>query len=158
MVSIGGSTPAAARRAARLRAGFFPAIGDPQLSEVYSAECERLGFTGGFAMMPGGPGFVHVSENPARDWERIGPHALYDAQTYASWQTPGQRSAMHVEATTLDDIKKGDVYKIVTPEECIALARANGRLVLHPLMGGLSPEIGWEGLRLFEKRVLPHIQ
>jgi alkanesulfonate monooxygenase SsuD/methylene tetrahydromethanopterin reductase-like flavin-dependent oxidoreductase (luciferase family) len=158
MVLIGGSTPAAARRAARLRAGFFPAIGDPQLSEAYNAECERVGFSGGFAMMPGGPGFVHVSENPDRDWERIGPHIQYDAQTYASWQTPGQRSAMHVDAVSIEDIRKGDVYKIVTPKECIALAEQHGRVVLHPLMGGLSPEIGWEGLRLFKEKVLPHIQ
>lgn len=158
MVLVGGSTPAAARRAARLRAGFFPAIGDPKLSQVYDAECERLGFTGGFAMMPGGPGFVHVSENPDRDWERIGPHVQYDAATYASWQTPDQRSAMHVDAQSIEEIRKGDVYKIVTPEECIALAQEHGRIVLHPLMGGMSPEIGWEGLRLFEKKVLPHIQ
>ena len=158
MVLIGGSTPVAARRAARLKCGFFPAIGDPQLSEIYNTECERVGFTGGFAMMPGGPGFVHVSENPDRDWERIGPHIQYDAATYASWQTPDQRSQMHVDAQSIAEIRKGDVYKIVTPQECIALAQQYGRVVLHPLMGGISPEIAWEGLRLFEKKVLPHIQ
>jgi len=98
-VLVGGSTEKAARRAARLKSGFFPAIGDPRLAEVYRAECERLGFDGGFVHLPSGPGFVHVSDDPARDWARIAPHALYDAQTYASWQTPGQRSSVHVEAT-----------------------------------------------------------
>ena len=36
MILIGGSTAIAARRAARLRAGFFPAIGDPALAEIYT--------------------------------------------------------------------------------------------------------------------------
>lgn len=158
MLLVGGSTDKAARRAAKLRAGFFPAIGDAKLAELYNAECERLGFRGGFVSLPNGPGFVHVSEDPERDWERIGPHALYDAQTYAAWQTPDQRSQMHVEAQTIDDMKRSDAYKILTPDQCVQLAQGTGRIILHPLMGGMSPEMGWESLRLFEKKVLPRIK
>jgi len=158
MILIGGSTPLAAKRAARLHAGFFPAIGDPQLVETYNAECARVGFKGGFAMLPGGPGFVPVSEDPDRDWARIAPHALYDAQTYAAWQTPGQRSSMHVDAKAIDEIRKSDVYCVVTPDECVALAQRTGRVILHPLMGGMSPELGWQGLELFASSVLPRIR
>jgi alkanesulfonate monooxygenase SsuD/methylene tetrahydromethanopterin reductase-like flavin-dependent oxidoreductase (luciferase family) len=158
MILIGGSTPVAARRAARLRAGFFPSIGDPRLAETYNAECQRLGFHGGFVSLPSGPGFVHVSEDPERDWARIAPHALYDAQTYAAWQTPDQRSLVHVEAQTIEDVRKSGVYRVVTPDECVALAQETGRIILHPLMGGLSPEIGWQGLRLFESKVLPRLR
>jgi len=158
MVLIGGSSERAARRAARLRAGFFPAVADPRLLEAYHDECARVGFDGGFAMTPGGPGFVHVSEDPERDWARIGPHALYDAQTYASWQPRGQRSAMHVEAASLDDLRASGVYQVVTPEQCLRLAKETGRVILHPLMGGLPPEVGWESLRLFEQRVLPRLR
>lgn len=158
MVLAGGSTAAAARRAARLRCGFFPAVGDPELVRIYETECARLGFQGGFAMLPGGPAFVHVSEDPERDWARIAPHALYDAQTYASWQPPGQRSSAHVEARTVDDLRRSGVYRIVTPDECVRLAQETGRIVLHPLMGGMSPALGWQGLRLFERKVLPQIR
>jgi len=158
MILIGGSTEKAALRAARLRAGFFPAVGDPALVTVYEEECGRVGFTGGFVSLPGGPGFVHVCEDPERDWERIGPHALYDAETYASWQTPGQRSAVHVDAKTIDDVRRSGVYRVVTPDECVALAKEHGRLILHPLMGGIPPELGWEGLRLFERKVLPRVR
>jgi alkanesulfonate monooxygenase SsuD/methylene tetrahydromethanopterin reductase-like flavin-dependent oxidoreductase (luciferase family) len=157
-ILVGGSTKAAARRAARLRAGFFPAVGDPALAEAYREECARQGFDGGFAMMPGGPGFVHVSEDPERDWARIGRHALYDAQTYDSWQTPGQRSEVHVEAATVEDVRRSGVYRVVTPAECITLAQEHGRVILHPLMGGLPPALGWEGLRLFEAKVLPRLR
>jgi alkanesulfonate monooxygenase SsuD/methylene tetrahydromethanopterin reductase-like flavin-dependent oxidoreductase (luciferase family) len=157
LMLVGGSTAAAARRAARLRLGFFPAIGDAQLADIYQEECTRLGFTG-FVSLPGGPGFVHVSEDPEREWARVGPYALYDAQTYASWQPPGQRSAMHVEARTVDDVRRSSAYRIVTPEECVALARETGRIVLHPLMGGMPPALGWQGLRLFAEKVLPRIR
>ena len=158
MLLIGGSTEKAAKRAAKLHAGFFPAIGDARLAEIYNAECERVGFRGGFTSMPNGPGFVHVSEDPERDWQRIGPHALYDAQTYAAWQTPDQRSQMHVEAQSIDDMKRSAAYKVLTPEQCIELARETGRIILHPLMGGLAPELGWQSLRLFEEKVLPKIK
>jgi alkanesulfonate monooxygenase SsuD/methylene tetrahydromethanopterin reductase-like flavin-dependent oxidoreductase (luciferase family) len=158
MIMIGGSTEKAARRAARLHAGFFPAIGDPKLADIYNEECRNVGFTGGFVSLPGGPGFVHVSDDPERDWQRIAPHALYDAQTYASWQTPDQRSEVHVDAQTLAEIRKSGVYSVVTPDECVALAKRYGRLVFHPLMGGLSPDIGWAGLELFEKKVLPRLK
>src|SRR5262249_27342640 len=107
---------------------------------------------------PGGPGCVHVSEDPERDWARIGEHALYDAATYAAWQTPDQRSQVHVKAQTIDDVKASGVYKVVTPDECVALAQANGRVILHPLMGGMPAKLGWEGLELFEKRVLPRLR
>jgi alkanesulfonate monooxygenase SsuD/methylene tetrahydromethanopterin reductase-like flavin-dependent oxidoreductase (luciferase family) len=158
MLLVGGSTEKAAQRAAKLRAGFFPAIGDQRLADLYTAECERLGFRGGFVSLPSGPGFVHVSENPERDWQRVGPHALYDAQTYAAWQTPDQRSSMHVEAQTIDDMKRSAAYKILTPDQCVALAQETGRVILHPLMGGMPPALGWESLRLFEKQVLPRIR
>lgn len=157
-VLIGGSTEKAARRAARLRAGFFPAVGDPKLAAIYDEECEKIGFRGGFAMLPGGPGFVHVTEDPERDWARIAPHALYDAQTYHAWQTPDQRSEVHVEATTIDDVRKSGVYAVVTPDECVQLAETQGRVILHPLMGGIDPALGWESLELFRQKVLPRIK
>ena len=157
MVLIGGSTKKAARRAARLHAGFFPAIADAALAAAYEEECARQGFTG-FVVMPGGPGFVHVSNDPERDWARIAPHALYDARTYAAWQPPGQRSQVHVAGNTLDELRRSGVYRVVTPDECVALAEEFGRVLLHPLMGGLSPTLAWESLELFERAVLPRLR
>lgn len=158
MVLIGGSTPVAARRAARLQAGFFPAVGDAALATIYNEECAKLGFHGGFIAMPGGPGFVHVTHDVEAAWNQIGPHALYDAQTYHAWQTPDQRSEVHTDAQTIADVRKSGVYEIVTPEQCVELAGKHGRVILHPLMGGLSPKIAWDNLRLFEKEVLPRIR
>jgi alkanesulfonate monooxygenase SsuD/methylene tetrahydromethanopterin reductase-like flavin-dependent oxidoreductase (luciferase family) len=157
-ILVGGSTVQAARRAARLHAGFFPSVADPELERAYHEACTAAGFSNGVVMMPSGPGFVHVSDDPDHDWERIGPYALYDAQTYAAWQPSDQRSSMHVEAGGLDDVRRSTAYAVLTAEQTVALARETGRVILHPLMGGLPPALGWEGLRRFEREVLPRLR
>jgi hypothetical protein len=101
-----------------------------------------------------------VTEDPERDWQRIGPHALYDARTYHSWQTPGQRSQVDVDPADLDDLKRSGVYRLVTPDECVALSKELGpaaSLVFHPLMGGMPPELGWASLELFASQVAPRL-
>ena len=157
LVLVGGSTPKAAQRAARLGCGFFPAVRDPELERIYREACAAAGVTG-FVVMPGGPGFVHVTRDPDADWVRIAPFALHDARTYHEWQTPGQRSEVHVAALTEDDVKQSAVYRVVTPQGCLAIAREHGRVLLHPLMGGLDPELGWASLRLFAEAVLPELR
>lgn len=155
VVMIGGSTEIAARRAARLRLPLFPAIGDPQLVEWYEDECAKQGFDGGFAMLPQGSSFTWVAEDVDGAWERIGPHLLHEVQVYDSWQTGNQRSQVHVEAETVDDVRASGKYLVVTPEECIELARSQGTLVFHPLIGGLDPTVAWEMLELFDAKVRP---
>lgn len=161
LVLVGGSTEAAAKRAARLRLPFMPAIGDPALADAYRAACDHEGFAGGFVVMPAGPGFVHVSDDPERDWARIAPHALHDATTYAAWQTPGQRSQVHTSASTLDELRASGVYAVVTPDECVALAEQlgpMGAIVFHPLLAGLDPDLGWASLELAAEKVLPRLR
>jgi alkanesulfonate monooxygenase SsuD/methylene tetrahydromethanopterin reductase-like flavin-dependent oxidoreductase (luciferase family) len=161
LIMIGGSGEIAARRAARLRTPFFPAIGDPELAEVYNEECAKVGYTEGFVNLPAGPGFVHVAEDPEAAWAKIGPHALHEANMYESWQTPDQRSQVDVHATTVDEVRTSGVYKVVTPDECIELANELGdfgTLLFHPLMGGIPPDLAWESLELFEAKVLPRLR
>ena len=45
--------------------------------------------------------------------------------------------------------------------EFVEKARAMGPLeplLLHPLAGGMDPELSWESLRLMESRVLPALR
>jgi hypothetical protein len=141
MILFGGSTVAAARRAARLRCGFYPAIGEPAHARRYEEECRRVGFDAGFVSLPRGPGFVHVSEDPERDWARIAPHALYDAQTYAAWQTPDQLAGAR-RGTRRRSSGGAASTRVVTPGRG-RRARAGGRAgPLPPLMGGLPPALG----------------
>lgn len=160
VLMVGGSSRAAADRAARLRLGFLPAVDDQDLLAHYHAACEAQGWTG-WGLAPKGPGFLHVTEDPDRTWATIGDHLLHEARSYDSWQTPEVRSLVHETATTLDELRASDVYKVVTPQQCLQLAEDlgdGGVLVVHPLCGGIPPEVAWESLELIERRVLPHLR
>lgn len=157
---IGGSGEAAARRAARFGFGFFPPVGDNHLAAVYYEECERLGRQPGMVAMPSGPGTLFVSEDPDRTWAEIGSYLLHDAMTYFSWQRPENRSHVSSSATTVEELRAEGVYRVLTPEQCIEVAREIGPfggLTHHPLCGGLPPEHGWASLELFVEKVLPHV-
>ena len=155
LISVGGSVEISAKRAARLGLPFVPAVRDDSLENTYYAEAREVGYENPVCMMPSGPGMVMVSEDPERLWSEIGENLIYDAVTYAAWQYQDQRSSWHVEGTSIDELKKGGQHLIVTPEECVDLVRSNGVAVLHPLVGGLDPEIGWESLELVANRVIP---
>ena len=155
LISVGGSVEISAKRAARLGLPFVPAVRDDSLENTYYAEAREVGYENPMCMMPSGPGMVMVSEDPERLWSEIGENLIYDAVTYAAWQYQDQRSSWHVEGTSIDELKKGGQHLIVTPEECVDLVRSNGVGVLHPLVGGVDPEIGWESLELVANRVIP---
>ncbi len=172
-IRIGGKTAASARRAARLRCGFSPAVGDPAVIAAYYEEAERIGFADAEVFgarsfdayrarrpenAPVVPGFVMVARDPDAAWERVGPLAVADATTYAAWQEDGVVSDTAAPgAATWQALRASGRFAIVTPDECLALAARDGSLMLHPLMGGLAPELASEGLRLFEREVLPRL-
>jgi alkanesulfonate monooxygenase SsuD/methylene tetrahydromethanopterin reductase-like flavin-dependent oxidoreductase (luciferase family) len=159
-IMIGGGVEASARRAARLRLPFLPSIADESLIEAYNDEAAKLGFTGGFAILPKAAGFVHVTEDPDKAWAELGSYAMYDAQTYASWQDK-TRSQVFSSATDVEALRREGIYRIVTPDECLALSEElgpMGTITLHPLMCGMPIELGWSSLELFRDRVLPRLR
>jgi alkanesulfonate monooxygenase SsuD/methylene tetrahydromethanopterin reductase-like flavin-dependent oxidoreductase (luciferase family) len=157
---VGGSTPAAARRAARFGLPFAPPLTDPELTALYQSECERLGVKGGFVLAPGAPATTFVAKDPERAWQQLGRHMLHDAVTYAAWQRPEQRSYQHSRATTVAALRAEGKYRILTPDECVEVARREGpfsTFVHAPLCGGAPPELGFESLALYADEVLPRI-
>ena len=159
-IFVGGSTPAAARRAARFGLPFAPPLHDPELAALYTSECERLGVKGGFVLSPGEPATTFVAKDPERAWQALGRYLLHDAVTYASWQRPDQRSYQHSRATTVDALRAEGKYRILTPDQCVELARSQGpfcTFVHAPLCGGTPPELGWESLTLYADEVLPRL-
>ena len=64
-------------------------------------------------------------------------------------------------ASTKEELKRIPIYKVMTPEQCIAYAESlgeNGELRFQPLPAGLNPALGWKSLRLFETKVLPYLK
>ena len=161
LIEVGGSSAPAARRAARFGLRFCPPLHDPDLNEIYFAECARLGKEALPINDPGEPWMLFVSRDPERSWAEVGPHLLHDATTYASWQTGDQRSYQQSDAISIEALRESMIYRIWTPEECVAYGREAGEdasFRLYPLGGGIPPEIGWESLELFASEVLPHFE
>jgi alkanesulfonate monooxygenase SsuD/methylene tetrahydromethanopterin reductase-like flavin-dependent oxidoreductase (luciferase family) len=157
---LGGSAESAARRAARLRLGFYCAVGDLGLRAIYEEECRTEGFAG-VSIVPTWPGFVHVSEDPEQAWAQIVDYAWYDASTYRDWQMKGQRSSVQSFAENLAQLQREGIYRVFTPDECVAFAEQqgpDGKLTLHPLLAGMPVDLGWQSLELFASKVLPRIR
>jgi alkanesulfonate monooxygenase SsuD/methylene tetrahydromethanopterin reductase-like flavin-dependent oxidoreductase (luciferase family) len=155
-IYMGGSSPGSARRAARVADGYFP-VSDV-FEQAYLDECAALGKQPGPCRGTKGPMFVHVSEDPDRDWASIAPHALHETNSYGRWLAAAGDVGPYAEAADADSLRASGNYLVLTPPECVELARAQGELTLHPLMGGLSPEIAARSLALVESRVLPELR
>ncbi|NGO67114.1 LLM class flavin-dependent oxidoreductase [Streptomyces boncukensis] len=154
---VGGGSRPAARRAARLGLPLFLPAHLPQLRRYYEQRCVRLGTEPVCLMPPAELPTLHLTEDPDRAWARLGAHFLYEAQRYASWQSPETRSLMTSGAQSVEELRQEGVYRFVTPDTCLELARNAEQLLLHPLCGGMPVEEGWSSLRLFAERVLPRL-
>ena len=157
---LGGSSPGAARRAARIADGFEATV--PAFEEIYRDECQRLGVVASPARPPGLPAmFIQISEDPEADWARIAPHALHETNSYGQWLAESGTPAPYMSMPDADALRASGAYLVLTPGEFTAAARQLGPdavLGFHPLMGGLPPDLSWTGLRLFETQVLPTLR
>lgn len=163
---LGGGVPASARRAARLGLGYAPHIASQELLEEYKSECKRLERPVGDIIPNPGHYAMYVAEDPDRFWNKLGPHALHNANSYAEMAagSPNQKTPFETE------IAKGDYEKlrasrnclVLTPDECVEFAKANamlgGSLQFVPLLGGFSPDLAWESLELFASNVMPRLR
>lgn len=153
-IYVGGGVPAAAKRAARLDAGFWPMSED--LISVYVEACEMLGRAPG-PILTTAVG-VHVSDDVDRGWEEVGPYVLHQIKAYAaiSGAAAESHSPMH-GLETAEAVRNSGVIQVLTPEQCVELARRKP-IALVPLTAGLPPEVGWRSLRLFAQAALPRIR
>jgi alkanesulfonate monooxygenase SsuD/methylene tetrahydromethanopterin reductase-like flavin-dependent oxidoreductase (luciferase family) len=160
IIFVGGMSSAAAKRAAHIGDRFL--AGEPGHWATYVAECERIGRDPG-PRDRGGPGFIHVTRDPEAAWEALGLYLLHNARMYEAWtaSTIGRPTAVFPPAAGVDDLRRIPSYQVVTPAECIDLARrfesVDRAIVFVPLLGGIPPALARESLELFEREVLPHI-
>jgi alkanesulfonate monooxygenase SsuD/methylene tetrahydromethanopterin reductase-like flavin-dependent oxidoreductase (luciferase family) len=157
-IFLGGSTHAAARRAAHIADGFIPVLSD--LYPAYVEECRRIGRTPG-RYRPPAPFGVYVTKDPERTWARIAPHALHEANSYAGWYAEAGVRGLFAPFEDAEVLRASGMYPVVTPDECVELAASLGDdapLNFHPLVGGLDPAVSWESLELFGSQVLPRLR
>lgn len=158
----GGSAPASAIRAATRGDNYFPA-GDGTLRAIYEEERRRLGLPVPPGQGARGPLFLHVTDDPERDWEIVAPHVIYTSQSNATWaKERGVGATPYPPVSSVDDLKRNPQFAVVTPAQCVALAQSlagdDAELTFQPIMGGLPSEVAWRSLHLFESAVLPELQ
>ncbi|MET3860708.1 alkanesulfonate monooxygenase SsuD/methylene tetrahydromethanopterin reductase-like flavin-dependent oxidoreductase (luciferase family) [Dietzia sp. 2505] len=161
LIFLGGAG-AAARRAGRLGMHYQPQVNDPELAELYRAECRANGHEPGVVVTPvSGPAAVFCAQDPDEFWERYGGYLLADAEAYRAWQTAsGRNSFVHSDARSVEELRAEGVYLVATPDELVERVRARelGLIAGHPLCGGMPIDAAWESLRLLGERVLPHVR
>jgi alkanesulfonate monooxygenase SsuD/methylene tetrahydromethanopterin reductase-like flavin-dependent oxidoreductase (luciferase family) len=154
----GGSVPAAAR-AGRFGLDFMAQGGDQSLSEVYEDAARSNGFEPGFCMIPplDMATTVFVAEDVDQAWDELGRHILHDVTSYASINAGRFASTASIsEARTVDELRAEDrTHRIITVEEAVETVRSGMPLQLHPLIGGLAPEVAWRYLRTVTEMVMP---
>ena len=161
----GGSVPASAKRAARYCDGFAPADGAESLVTLYREECERLGRTPGPVRRPSLPLYVHVTNDPEKAWSVLGPSFLHEMNYYGKWASQAANAKISYEATAepltdVNIVRNSPAYAVVTPEQCIDLARKlpdGAYICLRINKPGIHTDMSWECLELFANKVLPCI-
>jgi len=156
---VGGGSPHAARRAARFGLGLLAQTDVGGLGELYAAECERLGVEPGMCLLPPPdlPSSVFVADDVDAAWDEIGPYLLHNAVDYARWNPGSTTTASLSQASTVDELRAdAGAYRIVTVEEAVVMART-GTLALHPMCGGIPPDVAWPYLRRVAEQVAPAV-
>ncbi|MBX6388281.1 MAG: LLM class flavin-dependent oxidoreductase [Frankia sp.] len=166
-ISLGGSSAAAARRAARLGVGFTPT--DAATWEFYREEMLALGHPDPGPGSGGGRSgaFLHVTKDVEAAWERIAPYALHETNAYGAWAAAaaaldgtGSTSTVFRPVESADELRDSGQYRVVTPARLVEELSAQGPFAVcsfNPMMGGIPPELAWESLRLLEHEVIPKL-
>jgi alkanesulfonate monooxygenase SsuD/methylene tetrahydromethanopterin reductase-like flavin-dependent oxidoreductase (luciferase family) len=155
---IAGGSKAAVRRAATHGLGFISQIDRPELRTYYEEQCRRLGKVPGFVQFPApdAPTVLFVADDVDQAWEQLGPHLLHDAAMAASYRHGDDSVASITRARTVAELRAAQgPYRILTPSAATEFVLAGKPLPLHPLCGGLDPEVAW---RYLEAAVAAHQQ
>src|SRR5437588_3407193 len=83
-ILLGGSSEAAARRAARIGDGFIPSV--PEVWEFYRDEVQKLGRPDPGPCPIGANRVVALAEDPDNGWAQMSPFFLHETNAYGSWQ------------------------------------------------------------------------
>jgi len=153
-ILLGGTSEGAARRAARIADGFIPS--EPTCWPFYREECLKLGKPDPGPGITGHGDVVILAEDPDAAWPELGPYFLHETNAYGAWQEDAKVEATYRVRASIDEVRAHGRYRILTPDEYGAELKAGDSAfaVLHPMVGGIPPELAWRHLRLFEKAFL----
>jgi alkanesulfonate monooxygenase SsuD/methylene tetrahydromethanopterin reductase-like flavin-dependent oxidoreductase (luciferase family) len=150
MVAWGGGSVAAARRAGRFGIGFLAQGGGPELQAAYEQAARDSGHQPLMCYVPpaDAPTTVFVADDVDRAWDELGPYLMHDVRMYASWNEGDHHTASLSFVTTAEELREENrSHRILSVEEAVDFVRGGQPLQLHPLIGGLPPDIAWRYLK-----------
>jgi alkanesulfonate monooxygenase SsuD/methylene tetrahydromethanopterin reductase-like flavin-dependent oxidoreductase (luciferase family) len=154
-LTLGGSSEAAARRAAHLADGFLPSV--PEVWEFYRDEVQQLGRPDPGPSPIDKNRTVALAKDVEQGWEQHGAYFLHEANAYGAWAAVNDGASPYRSAGSVDELRATGSYAVLTPDEYVEELRAAPFpfAMLHPMCGGTPPELAWSSLRLLEQEVLP---
>ena len=157
-ILMGGSSRAAARRAARDADFFIPS--GPEIFEMYREELEKLGKPDPGPMPASATSVVFVAEDPDAYFAQIAPHLQHETNMYANWSSKAGTHSPYIHCETLEDVRNSPSYKVFSPDQMVDYCNSlddSATVLFHPLCGGISPDLAWQSLQLFADKVLPRL-
>jgi probable F420-dependent oxidoreductase len=163
-ILVGGASPRAVRRAARLGDGLLADDSISRQYPVYSAALRELGRDpAGVPIVFDLP--VYVDEDQERAWRNGKDHLLYQERLYRAWR---EEAAEFPGAAALPSLRAAEdipahLYAIGDPEHCIRAIewwRRQGPFThfCYWQLPGLTREQALQSLELFAKKVIPHLK
>ena len=159
-VSWGGGSEAAARRAGRNGLGFFAQTDDESLRAAFEGAARDAGHEPGWCLLPprDTPTSLFVADDVDRAWDELGPYLMHDVRSYAAMNAGDRGTTSLSFAGSAEELRaEGRSHRIVSVDEAISMARSGLPLPLHPLVGGLPPDIAWRYLRTVTDEVEPSL-
>lgn len=160
-ITLGGSSEAAARRAARIADGFLPST--PDVWQHYADELARLGKPDPGPPLGGDTSVWYLASDVEQGWNELAPFAMHEVNAYGAWMAEAGVGAAggYEPVADVDALRASGQYRVLTPDELVAELTAQGPFgfaMLHPMVGGLPPAPAWASLHLFEHEVLPRLE
>jgi alkanesulfonate monooxygenase SsuD/methylene tetrahydromethanopterin reductase-like flavin-dependent oxidoreductase (luciferase family) len=152
MMSWGGASLAAARRAGRNGLGLLANGGVPGMQEAYESACRENGFEPGFMLIPEKDAATNcfVADDVDAAWDEIGKYLLHDAMAYSEWNPDNTVSANITTAKTVDELRHESTSHVILSVDEARKRRAAGEVFnINPLCGGIPPAIAWPYLKTF---------
>jgi len=154
-ISLGGSSEPAARRAARIADGFIPSV--PEVWDFYRDEVVKLGRPDPGPSPIGENRTVALAEDVERGWDQMGPYFLHETNAYGAWQAQDDLASPYRTVKDIDELRAKGAYAVLTPDQMVEELQGAPFpfAFLHPMCGGMTIDLAWSSLRLFEHEVLP---
>ena len=163
---VGGSNPAALKRAAMYGDGIY---GGGDMALRYPEYVKELAAAGKPAsaarMIQGSVSWVLVSNDPEKTAHEVAAHVTHSVNTYSQWNSatnhPWYGGGKQV---TPEEMIKDGPLKVVTPGQCIAMLDKIASAAPIEGVYGFIPPAGYplkklaEHVELFATKVMPHFR